>query len=90
MREKKTITVRTTKNMDTLLKNVMGRRSMGKNARTVTRRTTKKRSVGRNKNMTEKKRTKRPMPPKRYITTSSFLAMMHSRAKIKQTTRRLS
>ena len=89
-RENKISIVRPAKNMDMLLKNVTARRSMGKNARTVTRRATKKRSSGRSNIMTKKKRRKRLMPLKRYITTSSFLAMMHSRAKIKQPTRKLS
>ena len=52
-KEKKKITVLTAKNMDTSLKNVTERRSMGKNASTVTIRVTKKRYAGIYKNMTE-------------------------------------
>ena len=77
-RKNKTSTVCTAKNMDTSLKNVTEIRSMGMNAHTVTRRVTKKRSDGRNKNTTKKKKSKRLMSLKRYITTSSFLAMTHS------------
>ena len=72
---KKISTVRTAKMMDTLLKNVAARRSMGNNSHTVTRRVTKKRSTGRKKEMT--KRREMIMSLKIYIMTSSSLAIMH-------------
>ena len=83
-REKKRSTICTAKRTDTPLNNVTARRSKGKNAHTFTRRETEKRSAGRNKNMAKKNKSKRLMSLKRYITTSSYLTMMQSRAKIKQ------
>ena len=78
-REKKTskkiITVRAEKIMDTPLNNVTTRKSMGKNARTATRKVSKKISDGINKETTNKR--KRLMSLKRYLTTSSSLAMTH-------------
>ena len=62
---------------------------MGKNALTVTRRVTRKRSSGINKNIMKIKKRKITMSLNRYITTSSFLEMTHSRAKIKQSTGQL-
>ena len=78
------------KRMDTALNNVAERRSMGKNAQNVTIRFPKKRSSRRNKNTTKKNRRKGMVSLKRYILTSSSLAMMHLRAKIKQSTSKLS
>ena len=84
----KQITVRTARKMVPRLKIFISIRSTRNNIRTVTRRITKKRSSGRNKSMAEKQKIL--MLLKRYITTSYFLAMMHSHAKIKQSTRKLS
>ena len=75
--------------MDGQLKNVTARRSMGKNAHTVTIRVMNKRSAGRNKNMTKKNKSERLMSLNIYILTISYLAMMHLRAKIKQSTSKL-
>ena len=73
--------------MDKSLKTITERRSMVNNARTVTRKVKKKKYSGINKKITKKK--KRLMTLKTYITTTSYLDMMRSRAKIKESTRKL-
>ena len=75
--------------MDTPLKSFTARISMGKNSRTVTKGVTKKRSSGRKIKMTKKEKRIRIMSLKRYILTSSSLAMTHLSAKIKQSTGKL-
>ena len=87
--KKKTSTVCTEEHTNTLLKTVTVRRSTGKNSRSITRRFTEKRSSIRNKKMTKIKRRIRIMSLKRYILTSSSLAMTHLSAKIKQSTGKL-
>ena len=74
--------------MGTSLKNVKSRISMCKNEGTITTWVMKKRPSGRNKKMTNIKKGEIIMSLKRYITMSSYLAMVHSRAKIKQSTRK--
>ena len=81
-KEKRTITVRTGKRMDTPLKNVKERISLANSACSVIRRVTKKRSAGRNKNIRNKNKSRRLMTLKRYIMTSFSLGTMHLRAKI--------
>ena len=88
-RENKTSTVCTAKNMNTSLYNVTQIISLGKNVCTVTRRATNEKSSAIHNNMINKEKGKRLMSLEIYITTSSFLAMTHSRAKIKLTTREL-
>ena len=65
-KEKRTITVRTGKRMDTPLKNVKERISLASSACSVIRRVTKKRSAGRNKNIRNKNKSRRLVTMKRY------------------------
>ena len=71
--------MRTTKRINTSLKTVTPWKSMGNNESTITRKSTNKKSSEINKNMTKKKIRKRLISLKRYIVTSSFLKMTHSR-----------